>query len=62
MAPEIREMGMYDGRQADLFSFGVIIFVLVIGTFPFTEASPNEFYYNLLCSGQSEKYFEKVKA
>jgi len=37
MAPEIKEGKTYDGTQVDLFSIGVIIFIIVQGIFPFKE-------------------------
>lgn len=36
MAPEIREGKVYDGRKSDIFSLGVILFIVVHGIFPFT--------------------------
>lgn len=38
MAPEIKEGKTYNGTEADIFSFGVILFVIVHGIFPFKEA------------------------
>lgn len=35
MAPEIRESKVYDGKKADIFSLGVILFIIVVGIFPF---------------------------
>ena len=46
MAPEIIEHQIYDGRKADIFSIGVILFIIVQGIFPFLEATPDEYYYN----------------
>jgi len=60
MAPEIKEGKQYDGTQVDLFSVGVIIFIIVQGIFPFKEARKEEYFYNLLLTGQIETYFEKV--
>jgi len=60
MAPEIKEGKHYKGSQADLFSFGVILFILIQGIFPFKEARTEEYFYNLLCSGQFDIYFQKV--
>ena len=51
MAPEIKEGKAYDGRQADLFSTAVILFIVVQGIFPFKEAKKNEFFYNLIVQG-----------
>lgn len=42
MAPEIKEGKVYDGRQVDIFSVGVILFIIVMGIFPFQEAIKDE--------------------
>lgn len=60
MAPEIKEGKTYDGTQVDLFSVGVIVFIIVQGIFPFKEARKEEYFYNLLLTGQIETYFDKV--
>lgn len=39
MAPEIKESKEYDGTKVDIFSAGVILFVIVHGIFPFTGSS-----------------------
>lgn len=48
MAPEIKEGKLYKGTQVDMFSFGVILFIIVHGIFPFKEARTEEYFYNLL--------------
>jgi len=60
MAPEIKEGKTYKGTQVDLFSMGVILFIMVQGIFPFKEARKEEFFYNLLLTGQIDTYFSKV--
>lgn len=35
MAPEIKYCKTYDGMQIDIFSMGVILFIIVQGIFPF---------------------------
>jgi serine/threonine protein kinase len=62
MAPEIKEGRTYSGLQADMFSFGVILFIIVQGIFPFKEARKEEYFYNLICSGQTDLYFTKTNA
>jgi serine/threonine protein kinase len=62
MAPEIKEGRPYSGQQVDLFSFGVVLFIIVQGIFPFKEARTNEYFYNLITTGQHELYFEKTNA
>lgn len=45
-----------------MFSFGVILFIIVQGIFPFKEARTNEYFYNLLATGQNDLYFTKTNA
>lgn len=60
MAPEIRKKHVYDGRQVDLFSTAVILFILVNGIFPFKEACSEDQYYKLILSGDLDAYWTKV--
>lgn len=60
MAPEIKEGKTYKGTHVDLFSIGVILFIIVQGIFPFKEARKEEYFYNLLMTGQTDLYFQKV--
>ena len=60
MAPEIKENKEYKGTQVDMFSIGVIIFIIVQGIFPFKEARKEEYFYNLLLNGNHDTYFQKV--
>jgi len=60
MAPEIKEGKTYDGRQTDIFSAGVILFIIVLGIFPFSEAKKDEYYYKLIYEGKLEKYWKKT--
>ena len=59
MAPEIKEGNEYDGKKVDIFSTGVILFVIVHGIFPFTGRNQDE-YYNLIKKGLYESYWKKV--
>lgn len=43
-----------------MFSMGVILFIIVQGIFPFKEARKEEYFYNLLLTGQIDTYFSKV--
>lgn len=52
MAPEIKEGKIYDGAKVDIFSVGVILFILVQGIFPFKEARKDEYFYNLILQGK----------
>ena len=60
MAPEIKLKETYDGCQADIFSTGVILFILVQGIFPFKEAKKDEYFYNLLIKGDYATYWTKI--
>ena len=60
MAPEIIEEKPYDGQKADVFSLGVVLFIIVHGIFPFCEARPNECFYKYLIKGKHDKYFKKT--
>jgi len=60
MAPEIKEGKVYKGTQVDLFSIGVILFIIVQGIFPFKEARKEEYFYGLLLKGDFQTYFTKV--
>ena len=61
MAPEIRKGLRYDGRQADIFSIGVILFIIVKGIFPFWRALDDDYHYNLIKTGQHDRYWDEVK-
>jgi len=41
MAPEIRSRQAYDAHKADMFSLGVMLFVLRMRNYPWTTASEN---------------------
>ena len=60
MAPEIKEGKTYNGLKVDLFSAGVILFILIHGIFPFKEARKEEFFYSLLVKGKYNEYWDKV--
>jgi len=60
MAPEIKEGKQYRGAEVDMFSIGVILFIIVQGIFPFKEARKEEYFYNLILQGKLDTYFQKV--
>lgn len=60
MAPEIKIGKAYRGTQVDLFSLGVILFIIVQGIFPFKEARKEEYFYALIQNGELEKYWTKT--
>lgn len=60
MAPEIREGKVYNGKQVDMFSVGVILWIVINGNFPFVQAKRSDPYYSLLIDGQLENYWYAV--
>lgn len=68
IAPEVKallklaenERKPYSGKKADLFSIGVILFLLVKGTFPFLNADEEDFYYSKIIAGDIDTYFAWV--
>lgn len=58
MAPEIKEGRVYDGRKADIFSAGVILFIWVQGIFPFAEATATSEHYQLIMQGEYDEYWK----
>jgi len=60
MAPEIKESKQYDGKKTDMFSIGVILFILVQGIFPFKEAKKDDICYSLIYNNELDKYWEKI--
>jgi serine/threonine protein kinase len=45
IAPEVNSHASFDGITADIFSLGVLLFVMVTGRIPFRQASENDKYY-----------------
>ena len=60
LAPEIRESKLYDGRQTDIFSLGVVIYIIVTGRFAFETATRTDKYYKLIIDEEYEKYWKKT--
>ena len=61
MAPEIREGRIYDGKKADMFSVGVILWIVINGNFPFVAAKQKDFYYSLLLQRELDEYWNVVQ-
>ena len=62
MSPQIRNKENYSGFAADVFSAGVLLFILAAGTFPFLQGTQNDSYYKYLYFGRTADYFNKVNA
>lgn len=48
MAPEVHKSDVYNIKQADLFSLAVIIFVMMYGSPPFSQAIHNDNHFHLM--------------
>ena len=62
MAPEIKKGDVYNGKEVDIFSLGVVLYSLVRGLFPFGEARSDDYWYNLIRQKNFDYYFSKVDA
>ncbi len=49
------------GEIADVFSIGVVIFSLVIGFFPFSEAKKDEYYFSMIYNRKWESYWQAFR-
>lgn len=68
MAPEVHKYFskqdgkkiIQDGKKIDIFSLGVILFVLYFQQYPFEKkATPNDKFYKHLNSGNEQKFWER---
>ena len=57
MAPEILEGKASSGDKADLFSVGVILFMIVTGHGPFYYATATDAFYSKLMAGDEDSFF-----
>ena len=60
MAPEIRSQKEYDGHKVDIFSLGVILFITVMGIFPFLNADLSDPYYRHIAAKSHDSYWLKM--
>ena len=60
MAPEIKEGKIYNGKEVDIFSIGVVLFIMVRGIYPFTEATKNDQFYEHILNDKLDTYWNRV--
>lgn len=58
MAPEIHEHKPYKGEAIDLFALGIILFIMVAGTPPFTQAKKDETYYRYIYNNRWSDFWK----
>jgi len=47
MAPELTRKMEYDAKKVDMWALGVLIFVILIGKFPFSGQNENELFHRI---------------
>ena len=57
-SPELLLKQSYYGISNDVFSIGVIMFILVTGKMPFKIAIKDDIHYNLIINNQIDKFWE----
>lgn len=59
MSPEVIEDigGVYDPRAADIWSLGVVIFIMIAGTPPFSTATPTDWWYRAISAGKMKRFW-----
>ena len=56
-SPQIFKCKPYNGSKADIFSLGVILFILVVGMFGFKKADHNDEKYRCIMNNQINNYW-----
>lgn len=58
MAPELWNSKSFDGRQADVFSMGVLIFNMLVGRFPFDKATSKDPWYSHMMKNNKDEFWK----
>ena len=56
-APQIEEGSYFNGYEADIFSVGVMIFIIVTGKRPFNCANQGDPYFKLIKNKKFDEYW-----
>ena len=62
VAPEILSSKVYNGAKADVFSLGVLLFIVVIGKFPHGQKILTDRFYKLIAEKRYDEYVKLVQA
>ena len=57
VAPEVLEQTIYDGTKVDIFSMGVLLFIVVQGKFPHGTKILKDKYYDMIRNRRYDDYF-----
>ncbi|CAM9752335.1 unnamed protein product, partial [Sphacelaria rigidula] len=57
MAPEVLAKRPYDGAQADLWSAGVVLFIMLAGNPPFQTAISTDWWFRAVSSGRHDRFW-----
>ena len=60
VAPEVLTDYQYDGKRVDLFSMGVLLFIMVQGKFPHGTKILKDKYYDMIKNKRYDAYFKAV--
>ena len=60
MPPEVINNGTLIPQKIDIFSLGVILFLLVVGEFPFEEPNKNDEFYKYIIEENWDEYWKLV--
>lgn len=57
MAPEVLAKRPYDGALADLWSAGVVLFIMLAGNPPFQTAISTDWWFRAVSSGRHDRFW-----